>query len=347
MDYSNSILQRVSIHSVGNKTNDDPLHLSTELLDVTDINVRELLFKFFLNPFNDPEYYTFTFSNEDFNLNPLFQFANKIFDNVNELHPVSIDIAKHLYDQSIHPQIKSGDLFVAYFANVEIEEGTADAIGIFKSENRQDFLKVNRENDAYSVQHQAGINVEKLDKGCLIFNVNKEEGYKVCIIDKSNKSSEAQYWKDDFLQIKPCSDDFHHTKAFMNITKNFVTKQLTEEFAVSKTDQIDFLNRSVDYFKTHESFDKEDFETTVFNNEEVIKSFRTFDDKYREEHDIEITDEFEISSKAVKKQSRIFKSVLKLDKNFHVYIHGDRKLIEQGVDSDGRKFYKLYFEEEA
>jgi len=39
--------------------------------------------------------------------------------------------------------------------------------------------------------------------------------------------------------------------------------------------------------------------------------------------------------------------VLKLDKNFHIYIHGDRNLIEQGEEPDGRKFYKIYYEEES
>jgi len=56
---------------------------------------------------------------------------------------------------------------------------------------------------------------------------------------------------------------------------------------------------------------------------------------------------FEISNKAVKKQARVFKSVLKLDKNFHIYIHGDKKLIERGTDEVGRKFYKIYYEEES
>ena len=42
----------------------------------------------------------------------------------------------------------------------------------------------------------------------------------------------------------------------------------------------------------------------------------------------------------------MFKGVLKLDKNFHIYIHGNRELIEQGIDKDGRKFYKIYFERE-
>ena len=49
----------------------------------------------------------------------------------------------------------------------------------------------------------------------------------------------------------------------------------------------------------------------------------------------------------MKRQARVFKSVLKLDKNFHIYIHGDRNKIEQGVDEKGRKFYKIYYEQEA
>jgi hypothetical protein len=56
--------------------------------------------------------------------------------------------------------------------------------------------------------------------------------------------------------------------------------------------------------------------------------------------------EFEIDNKAVKKQAKIFKSVLKLDKNFHIYIHGNRNLIEKGIDEDGRKYYKIFFESE-
>jgi hypothetical protein len=48
----------------------------------------------------------------------------------------------------------------------------------------------------------------------------------------------------------------------------------------------------------------------------------------------------------VKKQAKIYKSILKLDKNFHIYIHGNREMITKGTDPDGRKFYKIYFENE-
>ena len=262
-------------------------------------------------------------------------------------HANTINIAKHLFELSIHPQIKSGDLFVAYFSKINVVDEITDAIGIFKSENRQDFLKVDAALDGFSLHYEDGINIEKLDKGCLIFNTDRDKGYKVCTIDKSNKAGEAQYWMDSFLQLKPCSDDYHYTKEFLNITKNFVTQQLSEEFDVTKAEKIDLLNRSVEYFKSHETFDKNDFEKEVFQDKNMIKSFQNFDEIYREENEIELDDNFDISAQAVKKQARVFKSVLKLDKNFHIYIHGNRELIEQGVEKDGRKFYKIYFEEES
>jgi hypothetical protein len=84
----------------------------------------------------------------------------------------------------------------------------------------------------------------------------------------------------------------------------------------------------------------------VFQDKEVIKSFRKFDELYQEDNEVEFPQNFEISATAVKKQARIFKSVLKLDKNFHIYIHGNKELIEQGVEKDGRKFYKIYYKEE-
>jgi len=346
LDHTKSNIEKVSVHYVGNKNNQDELCLSKTLLDTSDTKVRELLAKFFLTSFNIPEFYSFTFSNGDFTMNPLFMYASKVFDSPKALHTNSKDIAKHLYELSVHPQIKSGDLFVAYLTNIIIDEEHTDAIGIFKSENRQAFLKLDNTQDDFLIHYEDGINIDKLDKGCLIINTSKDAGYRICIVDKSNKATEAQFWKDNFLQLKPCKDEYHQTKEFLNITKNFVTKQLAEEFEVSKTDQIDLLNRSVEYFKTHDTFDKKDFETEVFHNKEIIKSFQSFDETYRESHDIEVADNFEISTQAVKKQARIFKSVLKLDKNFHIYIHGNRDMIEQGVEKDGRKYYKIYFEHE-
>jgi hypothetical protein len=203
------------------------------------------------------------------------------------------------------------------------------------------------ENKSYQVEHDNGINIKKLDKGCLIFNIDKKEGFKVCVLDTQNASQEAQYWKDEFLKLKPVADNYFQTKNYLSLAKDFVTDRLDEDFEVSKADQIDYLNRSIDYFKKHEQFDEREFATEVFEHAEVIKSFKKFKNDFQNEHDLHIVGEFEISTPAVKKQSRVFKSVLKLDRNFHIYIHGDRDLIEKGVDEDGRRYYKIYYKEES
>ncbi|RYD70349.1 MAG: nucleoid-associated protein, partial [Sphingobacteriales bacterium] len=65
------------------------------------------------------------------------------------------------------------------------------------------------------------------------------------------------------------------------------------------------------------------------------------------EYESPIADNFEIAESAVKKQARAYKSVLKLDKNFHIYIHGNKDMIEKGYDDDkSMNFYKVYFREE-
>ena len=58
-------------------------------------------------------------------------------------------------------------------------------------------------------------------------------------------------------------------------------------------------------------------------------------------------DNFEISNTAVKKQSRFMKSVIKLDRNFHIYVHGNNQYIRKGYDEEtGMNYYQLLFNEE-
>jgi hypothetical protein len=313
----------------------------------TDLRLRELLFKYFLSPFIGIEYYSFTFSNGDVQLNPLFQFATDVFDGDEAFQEKSVDIANYLYDVSLHPQIKSGDLFVAYFSDVRIDDELVDAIGIFKSENRQPFLKLDESNEGFSLGYEEGINVEKLDKGCLIVNTHKDMGYRICVVDGTNVSNEAQFWKDSFLNVTPFNDEFYQTSQFLRIAKLYATEQLTADCDATKADQIDFLSRSVGYFKQHDQFDRQDFETEIFRETDAIDSFQRFDLKYRIENGVNLVDKFGISQQAVKKQARFFKSVLKLDKNFHIYIHGGRDMIERGAEPDGRKYYKIYFNRES
>ena len=345
LDFTRIELQQLITHHIGNKLRDEKYLLSSENSTIEE-RTKDLLLKYFLLPIKVEEFYSFTHSIK-LSLNGVFSVVEDMFSNTSNFIPSSQNIAKHLYEYSMHPKIKEGELNIAYFTNVILDDEVIEAIGIFKSETNVPFIKMNNGKSNFSIQHDYGYEIKGMDKGCIIFNTGKSNGYKILIVDNLNKSTEAQYWKNDFLDVKPISNEFHQTNQFLGIAKNFVTKKLSEEFEVSKADKIDLLNRSVDYFKTHDNFDKKEFEKEVFQDSNIIESFRSFDSVYRVDNEIKLNDNFEISQQAVKKQAKVFKSVLKLDKNFDIYIHGNRELIEQGVEKDGRKFYKIYYIDES
>ncbi len=339
-------LEALVAHRVGNKNNEQDFIAGTELLSTKDGKLNKLLLTYFLKSFVAPELYQFTFSNGDFRMNPLYAFACDMFDKTELFLPRSVDMARLLYDLSTHPQIRSGDLFVAAFSNVVVGAQSTRAIGLFKSERKADFLKLDHDQDGFYLFSEKGIQINKLDKGCLIFDLERENGFRIAMIDRVNKGNDAQYWKDQFLQISPCNDSFHQTREFMQCTRDFLMKEVAHDVPMSKAEQIDLLNRTAEYFKEHEQFNKAEFESAVFQEPAVIESFRHYTADNLRELPMEADGGFDISSHAVKKYARNYKSVLKLDKNFHVYIHGDRELIKQGQEEDGRKYYKIYYQEE-
>jgi hypothetical protein len=346
LETSNASLHSVSVHVAGNKSNKEELILSEKTLPVGEDKLRDLLLTYFLSGFNAPEFFAFHYSNGEFTLNPLFRFASEIFSDPGCFHENSREIARHLYEVTQHPNIKSGDLYIAYISGINLENKQVDCLGIFKAENKENYLKLDYSHRDFTVIADRGINVNKLDKGCLILNAFEDSGFKICIVDNTNKA-EAQFWKNDFLNVKPWSDAFHHTQNFLHLTRQYLVDELQEEFNVPKTDQIDLMNRSVNFFKSRDQFDQREFETEVLADANVIESFRRFEKDYNQKYPGDIIDNFEISAQAVKRQARIFKSVLKLDKNFHIYIHGNRELIERGFDEViGKHYYKVYFDKE-
>ncbi len=345
--YSESKVKDVSVHVVGNGIGDEDLMLSPEPLDIGVDSLQKLLLTYFLSSFTLPEYYNFTLEKEDSSTNSIFLFSSAIFSDRKSFHENSINIAKHLHAVSKHPNIKSGDLYVAYLSNLHIDNEIVDAIGIFKSEVKDSYLKLKTHSKRFFLEGDSGLNINKLDKGCLILNCELETGFKILAIDNTSKG-DAKFWKNEFLNIKPCSDSFHHTRNFMNLTRQYVEDQLDEEFSVTKADKIGMLNRSKDFFQNRDRFNLNEFEEEVLADPSVAESFRNYERTLISNSETDINDNFEISAQAVKKQMRVFKSVLKLDKNFHIYIHGNKHLIEKGFDEEANKhYYKLYFDQES
>ncbi len=343
-DFTNATLEKVITHLVGNKSKEEGFSLTDTLSQIKEAS-KEYVMKYFLSQIQFHEFYNFHHPVE-LGMNEIFTLANQLFSDASEFVEKSHDFTKLLYESSNHPKIKNGEMNLVLLDGILLEDEVVQALGIYKSETNTAFISMEK-NDGegeYNLQHNYGYELKGIDKGCIILNTNKENGFTVLVVDKS--SGDAQYWINDFLKVRPASNEFTATRAFMDMTKNFLTEKLEEETNLDTTERIDLLNKTVDYFKKNDRYDKERFEEDVLREPEVIDSFRNFTPTYAEENEIDFSDSFDISDQAVKKQARKFKSVLKLDKNFQIYIKGDKSLINKGVEPDGRKFYKIYYENE-
>lgn len=338
-------LDRLIIHNIGTKYSDEGVRLGNGLTNHE--NVAEILDKLIAANFKFDQLYQFHFF-PSLELNPVYTIINAIFDDndVDSFINQSKNIARYLYEKSTHPQIKAGELGVFYLQDCRVDDKLVECLGFFKSENKQKILKVENNQNGYDLIDIEGLSIQKLDKGCLVFNLYREQGYLIAIVDNTNKNNEAKYWTDDFLSIRPINNEFYQTTQLMETAKEFIAQSMNTDNEVSKSKKVELLNRSVEYFNNNKEFDAHNFEQQVFAEDDLIQKYQDFNQNYVEANQLTPLQNFAISPKAVKKQQKYFKSVVKLDKNFHIYIHGGKDMIEKGQDDDGRKFYKIYYQQE-
>ena len=341
---SDASIKYVSVHYLGDAQS-SKLLLTESPLELEE-TLRETLEYYFLSSFSDEEQFSFSHPVE-IQMNEMYMLVRKLFlSGGTNLHEVSKSIAKLLQTKSTHHQIKGGELYVAYFYNCIYDTRLVEAVGIFKSENKESFLHISEKKNRIDVHSLKGVNIKKLDKGVLVFNTKEEAGYRLHVVDNTNKGEDAQYWVKDFLQIEPVADNYHFTRSIMNGVNDFIRNSLPERIDIQKSEQAELLSSSISFFKGNDMFAMDDFEKQVLRHNDLIQCFRD----YVEDSDsvnLPSSGEFTLSHQAVHKNTRRMKSVIKLDKNFHIYVHGGDGLIKKGYDeSTGMAFYQLFFKEE-
>ena len=339
--FPHASIESIVTHYVGNKTYNEKCYFSKDSFMISE-KVFPILLKYFTSSFNKDIFYHF-FHEADLTLNEIYVYVSSIFDNPQNIHLQSINIAKHLYERSEHPKIKGGELYVSYFNNCLIGGKNIDAVGLFKSENKDTFLKIQPTENGFDIATESGININKLDKGCLIFNTERENGYLVAIVDNTNKGSEAKYWTDDFLHVRPRKDSFNQTQNMLSLCKSFVSQLPCDN---GKVEKATYMNRSVEALK-EESVNINSFAEQVFETPELVSEFKQYKETYQKERDIEIDDTFETASTAIKRRATGTMTTIKLDKNFDINIHGGEQYIVRGYDEErGMYYYQLFFKEE-
>lgn len=345
-DFSAATINKMVIHLVGNKGANEAMTLCDQHLRTLSVEEEEQLRSFFLKSFQNEDYHSF-YHHSNLEMNEVFNYSHELFLSPVNFIPASKKLAQHLYECSMHPRIKGGEFYVVSFDNVVFDGEIVQAIGLYKSERKSTFMQVEPKNELFDIHLNKGIDIKKLDKGCIIFNSNQDDGFIVLKHDQLSKGDEAQYWSEDFLGVKTKSSEFSMTKNYMSMCKSFVMEKLPQDFEIDRTVQIELLNRSSGYFTENSEIDTEEFAQKVLEQKDLVDSFQTYKGEYQQQHNIEIEDRFESSKTAVKQGKKFFKSILKLDKNFHIYVHGDQNMIESGFDDErGMKYYKVFYKEE-
>ena len=344
----NASISKCIIHKVGNKFNSTKNAFSEKTVDF-DEQSYELMLPFLLRPFGSVVQSHRFNHHANINLNEINSYCDQIFNDKEAFIDVSKHIVTHLYEQSNSAQIKTGDVLVVLFDGIEYKEMTTNAIGIFKIENKVSFFQTYLENNSYDVLVQNGISSKKVDKGCLILNQSDTEGRIVLSVDNNNY--DAQYWTNQFLNIKYADDANSHTQQYLALCKDFSTDILKPSYGAQE--QNSFLAKTIDFFKEHEIINVEQFKEDVFEDEKAIRQFEDYKKEFEGSQNLVLRNQFDVAEAVLNKEKKKIKTDIKLDTNIQIKLDIDApdasaEYLERGYD-DTRKmhYYKVFFNAEG
>lgn len=329
-------IKAATIQIVGNKTRGEGLSSASSLADVSDSS--DFLTKLIEKSFTMDDLKCFSYI-ESVELNPVYQFASKIFNDNETFLKQSVNIATYLYDQSVHPNIRSGELYVLLL-ECEYKKTAVDAMAILKSEKKDPFLATDNDGREISVRTIYGTGVKGLDKGCLILNVDRENGYVVGTVDNTNNGSDAQYWTDSFLHVTDCEDDYHQTVKLMDMCKGFVKQQDD----ISDIERAIAAKRTADVFAAGETIQVDALADLICQDDKQKQEFAAYRKAFEKQNG-GFAEEVNVVKKAAIRKPVTKMTTLKLGADFEVKVLNPEARIEGGFDKkSGKKYYTLYYE---
>lgn len=343
MKISINSVSKMVVHHVGSKVKGDGVDFGENLIPVENLeqDIKALVSK----SFDISDLYHFYFEST-IELNPVYSFVKTIFQDKNTFLQQSKHIAKILYDCSVHPKIREGELSLFYLEDCDLNGETYDAVAIIKSETRQQLLQVYRNNQKVIAQKASGISLSKVEKGCVIFAKDEEQGYQVAIVDNVKKGGDTKYWRDSFLHVKSYNTPRHQTKSITDVCNDFINTIVADSDRLSKLDKAMISVRAKKILQENESVSVNDYTEKVFQDFILARKFKVFVADKGMEDEIHKDGSINVDCSALKKAKTKVETI-KLDSNFDIHIKGGLDRIVKGYDQNaGMSFYTLYFDEE-
>jgi len=332
-------IAKVITHKVGNKVAATGCSMSDVLTGTGELQ-RMALLNMCIEPFKDEGSLQF-FHPSSLGCNLVYDVTTRIFDNPDSFTEQSKNLARHLYDVTVGINDKGGQMTVLYFKDFIVEGDTVDAVGIFKCEKEDMVLSsiINNADNGIDFVIEKGIS--SFDKGCLIFNKDRENGYVVYAFEATGKPRPRELWFSDFLSVEKRADSYNCTESMMLFASKFIKRIIPGIYETSPNDIAELLERAKSFFKNKDNFYDAQFYHDVLKQDDIIelwmKTVEVCEDPLIK------LEEFWLNKQAVKRYQRKFDSDIVLDGKTKI----NRGVDHESGEDDRGKYYKVYYKQQT
>lgn len=332
LEVSESKLTSYIVHGI-----EENLILGDEVLTDPEVMLEAAFTQLAFSKVNFDQQYEF-FHETDVALNEVYTYAQAIFADEAQFFEQSKHIATHLHSVSNHPNIKNGSLFIGFFENCLVGDEAKKVLAIVKIDEKELFLDVKSEADKMVVNGIDGINVKKINNAAVMIDMGPDEAPAVFM--RTRRKEDIVYWQERFLKIKVADENYENTNLALQEMRKYILKE--EEY--SNPEKLNYLNKTLEYFRSEEAFQVDHYIEAVFEKPEEVQR----------EVIVNTVKPYEttISESAIEKVENSYKRKIKLDDYIEIVVNvrdieAIDQIIETGRDeATGRNFYKIYFEEE-
>lgn len=224
-----AVVRSIVVHEVGNPLKEEPLKLAEQCFSI-NAGIADLILEGYLRGILVERNLHLLTHKDDASANPVAELVKDFFANKLAFIDLSQKLASQLFASTHHASIASGDLFVVHFDKIKTDDGERSAIGLFKSESRQQYIAALADGESFRLETVTGINPGRIDKGALLI-----EGWdRVYALDRSSSRNSAKFWLEDFLVAKQIPDERTKSTIAVNLVeevqKNIVDPVERQEF---------------------------------------------------------------------------------------------------------------------
>lgn len=239
LEISQAKVEKVIVHQVGNKIREEGYKLSPREMEVSQ-PTQDLLLRYYLPVFAKMDERHEFYHESDLSLNATNRFCESVFKGQSNYVEITQNIAKQLYSSSTHPNIAAGEFIVILFRGLIIDGEESSALGLYKTEMKDDFFDVEENAGIFQLTGRTGISLQRIQKGALVLEKNNQ------VLVADTLSQKTKYWIENFLKVTPVTTQKSAAKIAATVLKAVASAIPNPADTFSFTQELDAVVNSGD-----------------------------------------------------------------------------------------------------